>query len=328
MLALVERHTVLTTDQLLVLEFGSLTRAQHRLAELWRLDVLWRFRHPLVSGGSRPWHYTVGYTGARLLAAQRAARPPRPGVFQQGLERIAESPKLRHLLGTNQFFVDLAAYARRAGWPDPNVSDGNGLDTWRSEAEITKFYENRVRPDGYGCWAEDGCRLGFYLEYDTGTEPLWVLADKLDTYAGNTGWRRSYTDHTAAKLHGMLLFWLPSARREANVRRALADRYCPLPVATAFRDYGDPDGPAGPVWAVLDPDRYDGRKTAGGATGRLRLGELPAAIGGTNDAGRPLVLDHAPAANTTEPDPNRADAFPVPKEVRDPRSTSDEPEWP
>ncbi len=62
MLALVDRHTVLTTDQLLVLEFGSLTRAQHRLAELRRLDVLWRFRHPLVSGGSRPWHYTVGYT--------------------------------------------------------------------------------------------------------------------------------------------------------------------------------------------------------------------------------------------------------------------------
>lgn len=355
MLALVDRHTVLTTDQLLVLEFGSLTRAQHRLAELRRLDVLWRFRHPLVSGGSRPWHYTVGYTGARLLAAQRAVRAPRPGVFVQRLERIAESPTLRHLLGTNQFFVDLAAYARRAGWPNANVLDGNGLDTWRSEKEITALYQNQVRPDGYGCWSEHGRRLGFYLEYDTGSEPLWVLADKLNAYAGGTDRRRSsYAEPTAATLHGMLLFWLPSARREANARRALAGRYCPVPIATAFRDYGDPDGPAGPVWAVLDPARYAGRGTAGrtagraagqvpvGVSGRLRLADLPAAIGGTDDIGRPLVLDHATDTGTADsapgyPDdgdeedgdyPEPGDAFAAPVEQRDPRTTWDEPAWP
>lgn len=341
-LALVDRHTVLTTDQLLVLEFGSLTRAQHRLAELRRLDVLWRFRHPLVSGGSRPWHYTVGYTGARLLAAQHAARPPRPGVFVQRLERIAESPTLRHLLGTNQFFVDLAGYARRAGWPNPNVFDGNGLDTWRSEKEITTFYSNRVRPDGYGCWSAHGRRLGFYLEYDTGSEPLWVLAGKLDAYTGSTDrYRSSYTEPTAKMLHGMLLFWLPSARREANVRRALAGRYCPVPVATAFRAYGDPDGPAGPVWAVLNPARYTSRNP-----GRLRLADLPAAIGGTDDIGRPVVLDHTPDTGTAAdrdsgyPDedgedgdypgdyPERGDVLAVPVERRDPRSTWDEPVWP
>lgn len=340
-LALVDRHTVLTTDQLLVLEFGSLTRAQHRLAELRRLDVLWRFRHPLVSGGSRPWHYTVGYTGARLLAAQHAVRAPRPGVFVQRLERIAESPTLRHLLGTNQFFVDLAGYARRAGWPNPNVFDGDGLDTWRSEKEITALYSNRVHPDGYGCWSAQGRRLGFYLEYDTGSEPLWVLAGKLEAYAGSTDRHRSsYTEPTAKILHGMLLFWLPSARREANVRRALAGRYCPVPVATAFRAYGDPDGPAGPVWAVLNPARYTSRNP-----GRLRLADLPAAIGGTDDIGRPVVLDHTPDTGTAAdrdpgyPDedgedgaygdyPERGDVLAVPVERRDPRSTWDEPVWP
>jgi hypothetical protein len=38
-LNLVARHRVLTTDQLLALEFGSVTRAQHRLQQLTRLDV-------------------------------------------------------------------------------------------------------------------------------------------------------------------------------------------------------------------------------------------------------------------------------------------------
>jgi hypothetical protein len=45
-LHLVSDHRVLTTDQLTVLEFGSLSRAQHRLQELHSLDVLWRFRFP------------------------------------------------------------------------------------------------------------------------------------------------------------------------------------------------------------------------------------------------------------------------------------------
>jgi hypothetical protein len=71
-------------------------------------------------------------------AGRATSHPATPaGVFALRLERIAESPTLRHLLGTNQFFVDLAAYALQAGWPNANVYGGNGLDKWRSEREIT-----------------------------------------------------------------------------------------------------------------------------------------------------------------------------------------------
>jgi hypothetical protein len=83
--------------------------------------------------------------------------------------------------------------------------------------------------------------LGFYLEYATGIEPLWMVAGELDAYAGGTGGRSAYAAPTAAILHGMILFWFPSARREANVRKTLRGRNCPVPVATAARDYGDPD---------------------------------------------------------------------------------------
>ena len=292
-LDLLDRHRVLTTEQLRVLAFGSRTRAQHRLAELWRLGVLWRFRFPLVGGGSMPWHYAVGYHGARLLAAQRAVTPPAPGVHQQRLERLAESPTLRHLLGTNQFFVDLAEYAHRAGWPDANQRGGTGLVFWRSEAETTALYERRIRPDGHGGWAEgDGPWLGFYLEYDTGSEPLGKVVGKLASYTGEDD---RYGGPGAAGLHGMLLFWLPTGRREAHLRAALRGRSRLMPIATAAADHHDPDGPAGPVWAVLDP----GPDVTGGR--RLRLGQLPDAIGGTNDQGWPLALRPA----TTRPDDAR-----------------------
>lgn len=42
------------------------------------------------------------------------------------------------------------------------------------------------------------------LEYDTGSEPLWVLAGKLDAYAGNTD-RRSVYAPVGVSLGGDLL---------------------------------------------------------------------------------------------------------------------------
>jgi hypothetical protein len=141
-LHLVSDHRVLTTEQLTVLEFGSRTRAQHRLQELHELDVLWRFRFPRAAAGSYPWRYALGYTGARLIAAQKAVRPPRPGEHHQHLERLVESPKLCHQLGVNDFFVTLAGYARSRGWPRPNQPDGSGLVTWWSETQAASLYSS------------------------------------------------------------------------------------------------------------------------------------------------------------------------------------------
>ncbi|WP_223839563.1 replication-relaxation family protein [Saccharopolyspora pogona] len=286
MLELVAEHQVLTTDQLRALAFPSISRAQHRLLALADAGVLWRTQPYRAEGGSKPFHYLLGYRGAELRAAQRGTTPPRPSSHADRLRRALESPTLAHLLGVNQFFADLADYCRRNELGTPFSAhdgrpEGQGLHTWRSEKWISEFYEHRIAPDGYGCWYQDGRWLGFFLEHDTGTEPLRKVADKIDRYTGSTD---RYGDglEMARRLAGMVLIWVASRRREQGLRKALLTKHSPVPVATASRDHGDPDGPAGEVWSVVTPDPHRSR--------RARLGELAVRIGGTTGNGTPVVL--------------------------------------
>jgi hypothetical protein len=186
----------------------------------------------------------------------------------------------------NDFFISLAGYARRNRLRDPNTPHGEGLRLWWSEKQVTNHYmrdsisqfDRRgtlVRPDGFGCWHERGQTLAFHLEYDTGTESLPRVADKINVYTGDD-------DYFAPYLDGMILFWLHSSRREQGLRAELARRPTRVPIATAAADYGDPAGPAGPVWLLLDPRH--------GVRARLTLGQLAAAIGGTAPDGTPAVL--------------------------------------
>jgi hypothetical protein len=278
MVSLLAEHHVLATDQLAAVAFGSARRAQDRLARLTGMGVLWRFRFSLLSGGTSPAHYALGYVGARLVAAQRSAPPPRPATWQQRLERLAESPQLRHRLGANGVFCDLAGYARTH--PDQVAGpDGvGGLTMWWPPERAARFFVAYpggeplvLRPDGYGAWAAAGRVVRFFLEYDTGTESHTVLADKLT----------AYTDVPAHRF-GILAFTVHTRQREANLHRALraalGTSEPPLPIATMPRDHGHPDGPAGPVWTLWTPaqpgSRAGGRPGAGGMR-RYRLAELP-----------------------------------------------------
>lgn len=291
-LELVAEHQVLTTEQLRALMFPSISRAQHRLLDLTDAGVLWRTQPYRAEGGSKPFHYLLGYRGAELRAARQGVQPPRPITHADRLRRILESPTLAHLLGVNQFFADLADYCRRSGLGSPFSGagrlEGEGLHSWRSEKSITEFYERKVTPDGYGCWYQGGQWLGFFLEHDMGTEPLGRVADKLDRYT-TSGDRAFDRFDTARQLGGMVLIWVASRRREQGVRKVLQAKHSPVPVATAARDCGDPDGPAGEVWSVVTAEPARSR--------RVRLGELPNMIGGTTETGAPIVLSELPASS-------------------------------
>ncbi|MGH3519873.1 MAG: replication-relaxation family protein, partial [Haloechinothrix sp.] len=203
-----------------------------------------------MRGGTSQTRYALGYQGARLIAAQRAQRPPAPKAYTESLERLGLWPKLAHQLGVNDFFCALAAHRnparlRAAG----REGEASGLTQWWSEKRCTGFFwkhqsgrETRLRPDGYGCWEEHGRVVRFFLKHDTGTEPLTKVTGKLADY------RNFETD-----AFGVLLFSVHSTRREIALRtvlrRDLAGHDAGVVIATTARgphdSFGHADGPAG-----------------------------------------------------------------------------------
>lgn len=234
LLDVLEEHQVLTTRQLTELAFPSLDVAQRRLLKLTRLDVLDRFRWH-VPLGSQPWHYTLGPIGETLAAAARGAEAPRAAEHRARITRLAKNPRLAHLLGVNGLFTALAAHAR--------AHPGCSLDAWWSERRAARTCAPFAHPDGYGTWTDGARTVEFFVEYDTGTEPLTRLVGKLPGYADLA---------TAGGPHLPILIWMRSARREANLRAALADASTPVTVASASAEHAQASGasPAGPVWLV------------------------------------------------------------------------------
>ncbi|MEC3916235.1 replication-relaxation family protein [Nocardia sp. CDC160] len=276
LLALLAEHKVLTTDQIATIEFASVRRAQDRLRKLREMGMLFAFRESLYGGGTSQTRHALGYLGARLIAAQRAQKPPAPSAHALDLERLACSPMLNHRLGVNDFFCALAAHRNPTRHALSNPAQG--LTQWWSERQCAEVFwtnysgDDKLTPDGYGCWEQDGRTVRFFLEYDTGTESLSIVTAKLTNYHGFP------TDR-----FGILLFSLHSARRETGLRTALrreVSSFAPsLVIATTSRDLTHPDGPAGSVWALWTPHIGDAD------TGRLRLADLP-------ERG-PRILHHA-----------------------------------
>ncbi len=233
---LLYEHQVLTTHQLCDAAFHSLITTRHRLARLHDLRVLDRFQ-PLRPVGSSPHHWVLDELGAAIVAADRGVEP-RELAWRRGRAlALATSQRLDHLVGANGIFIGLLRAARRQ--PDTRLA------RWWSERRCAAEWGEFVRPDGHGIWVEDGAEVGFFLEYDRGTEPLDRLVAKL---AG-------YHELAEAEPDPMLvLFVLPSHRREAGVRQALAQAPGAGPHADAD---GDPGAGGDPTVAtgVIPPGR-------------------------------------------------------------------------
>ena len=187
-----------------------------------------------------------------IIAAGRGISPPRPAAHAARLLRLAENPRLGHLLGVNGWFASLARHARASG--------DCSLEAWWPEARAIRACGRLARPDALGAWREHGQAVYFFLEYDTGTEPIDRLTAKLGGY-------RDVAD--AGGPACPVLFWLPSLRREANLHRQLGPApLIPVATATAQAAPGAGDGPAGPLWLLA------------GDTQRRRLAQLPAPAAG------------------------------------------------
>lgn len=183
------------------------------------------------------------------------APPPRRDKIRARNLNLVQSPKTAHLLGVNAFFTDLAGYAR--------THPGASLNRWWTESRIAALAPVTfvtagplARPDGHGIFTDAGGTVAFFLEYDTGTEPLQKLVDKLDGYAA---------------LQWPVLFWLHSTAREHNLHRRLGSAPVAT-VATAARDRAQltRSTPADAMWLVHG--EQTGRRTK---LVELRCGNLP-----------------------------------------------------
>jgi Replication-relaxation len=243
-LRLVAHHRVLTTDQLARVFFSSPTTARHRLAELYRLRLLDRFRpiRPRWHGdglGSEPFHWVLDEAGAMVLTAEHDEDLSK---FHWKRKRrgdeiaLAASQQLDHLVAVNEVFTRLLA-AQRAG--------AGELEVWWNQAETAgacadAYGRAVVRPDCYGVWHQDGGELPFWVEVDLGTETHYQLRAKLEGYAEVEIVRQVVT---------WVLFIFATPGREAAVRAALVGRTT-VPVATAV--LWPHDAPHGAVWLPLD----------------------------------------------------------------------------
>ncbi|WP_431931497.1 replication-relaxation family protein [Nonomuraea jabiensis] len=240
-LAYLHRHRVLTTHQLQRIFFGIPQSARKRLATLYALNAVTRFRPWAPYGaGSQPAHWLLGRAGAAALAIREGITVKELGYNPD--HPIAVSSRLTHQVGVNEFFSHLHHRARQ---PDAQAE----VRTWWSERRCAQVWGDIARPDAYGRWIEDGRDFDFFLEHDTGTETLAKVTAKLDAYA-------NLTDATG--ITTPVLFWLPNRTRENNLRKLMAT--AEVPVATAVHS---DDGPAGAIWIPVGSDEP-----------RLRLAEL------------------------------------------------------
>jgi hypothetical protein len=226
-------HGVLTSFQIAHALYPSLDFAQRRLRKLCEADLLARFRPFRAEGGTYPYHYVLGQLGTEVVAIARGDDLPRKDQARKRRWYLTNRANLPHLLGVNQFFTDLAGYART----HPAAS----LDRWwpaSRYASFAGFIEEgdsptllvrvpKIRPDGHGIFTEHHRSTPFFLEHDTGTEPLTTLVAKIDGYLDLA--------HKTGRIHPVL-FWLPTARRERHLHHRLAEADVRYPIATAARD--------------------------------------------------------------------------------------------
>jgi len=220
-LRLLRWHRVLTTGQVSAMFFSDRNTAQHRMARLYELRLVERFR-PLCHGRDGEYHYVLDHLGAYVVAAMAVqdldAEVKVRWRTDQALS-IATSQRLAHTVGANDVFVRLVAASRH----DP----GARLATWWGERYCKAILGEVVHPDGLGVWHEDGASVTFCLEYDRGSEPLGRLAAKAADYARlESAWGIPF----------WVLVVVPGPRREAGARAALSGE------GLATRHRGSPHG--------------------------------------------------------------------------------------
>ncbi|MYS87988.1 replication-relaxation family protein [Embleya scabrispora] len=286
-------HRLLTTHQITELAFDSTVTARHRMQILRGLEAVDRFR-PRADRGSHPGHFLLAPAGAALMA-EETGEDTRPAIRRARRDRaLATMPptKLAHLLGVNGIHTALIAHSR--AHPDTEVL------RWSTERDLFVLGEPDdtdpyPRPDAIVTWHEGAHRVTATIEYDTGTERLQRLTDKLALYTKLFSPRQRHL-RTLIHVHDdpILLFAFTTPGRETTARTALTRAHPDISVATGVWKQGI--SPAGPLWLPLNA-----------RPPRVRLAQLGAAV---PSAPSPIETGATRLPGRARPDaPSVADAW-------------------
>lgn len=171
LLEFVTRFRLMSRDQAMALApFGSLTRANTRLAALVRAGLLARKLLPVYPGrGSVQALYHLGKLSRGIVNAE-------PSFIERQARQIArwDSRQTAHVVAANQVVVDFLAALDR--------SDGANADV-RTESELRQMFHDRpLVPDGWLSWTHEGKRFNAFVEADLGTEGLGAWRKKVVNY--------------------------------------------------------------------------------------------------------------------------------------------------
>lgn len=172
------QHTILTPHQLAVLLNYRVPSIYGMVGELKKMGLLRSLPLPFLRDNQVG--YVLSAYGAKAAAALCGEEDiVRPKAWDE------DPIQLEHIYGTNEFFVSLI----RTSLP----IQSEGMVEWlctRDAAERYAHFKNAgqkkyfpLRPDGYCTYVSDRGRLILHLEYDTGSENLSRLQDKLWNYA-------------------------------------------------------------------------------------------------------------------------------------------------
>jgi hypothetical protein len=239
---LLAEHRVLTSHQLAELAFNHLDTAEDRLRTLTILGVLDRFR-PRRDTGSAPFHYVLGPMGAAVLAAEQGVAIAELGYRRASTLAIAHHRRLPELVRANGLFAALAGYARRHADAE--------LALWWSPRRCQATWGALVQPEGFGRWRDRGAALDFFLHCDNASDAVGRLTAALAGY--------EELARATPQLATVIVLWMTTEEREAEVRRVLLPHGCLVATATPVGGRN----PAEAVWLPL-----------GQARPRRRLGDL------------------------------------------------------
>lgn len=239
------RYSLLTIDQLATLlhyERKTIYKAFHTLKEKdWVQSLPLGFVERNVKGWTL---FKNGVEVAFGLTTEYRARLLKQTNVLSG--------QTAHLYRSNRFFTDLiqSSLARPT---DEGLIDWIGMRDSGDRYPMTTPKGQKttpLRPDGIGTYRfANGSEVIFHVEYDTGSEHLWVIHSKLWQYVDvlKTFW----TDLSLASV----LFITRDSRRSARIMEIWKDlkedvfRRQPVPaVWTTIEDTLDEQGAFGSVW--------------------------------------------------------------------------------